>query len=189
VDAQLFDPNLFSARLGELIAGTFTRMAGIVAVSAFVLLLVFFRNLVQALIAMLPLAAALACTLGTMGIMGRSLDIPGLMLTIVVMGMGIDYSLYLVRAYQHFPHERDAGSQIVRLTVLLAACSTLMGFGAMAFADHVVLKSAGLTTSGAIFYAIVMTFALLPYLQNRYAGHQKERSNPPAGNKTGPGAA
>jgi predicted exporter len=184
VDARLYDPGYFAQHLGGLISQTFTRMAVIVAVAAFTLLLIFFRSPLQALIAMSPLMAALICTLGTLGLLGRSLDIPAIMLTIVVMGMGIDYSLYIVRAYQHFPHERHPGRRIVRLTVVLAGCSTLMGFGTLGVADHVVLRSAGLSTTIAIAYALLMTFALLPTLQTWYGRRLRRRADGASQNPT-----
>ena len=162
--ARLFDPLFFAHRLGRLLSSTFVRMILILGAGAILLLLVFFRSVKLTAIALSPLVFALVCSLGTLRLMGRALDIPSLMLSIVIIGMGIDYALYMVRAYQRYPDESSPESSIVRLTILLAAASTLMGFGAMGFADHRMLQSAGIATSLGIGYTLFGTFTLLPPL-------------------------
>ena len=42
---------------------------------------------------------AMIATLGTLNLMGRPLDIPGLMLSIIVFGLGIDFSIFYVRRF------------------------------------------------------------------------------------------
>lgn len=165
---KLFDPVFFAHRLGNLLSTTFIRMILILGAGAVVLLIVFFRSLKLTAIAVSPLIFALICTLGTLKLMGRALDIPGLMLSIVIIGMGIDYALYMVRSYQRYENESGPECQIVRLTILLAAASTLMGFGALCFADHRLLKSAGIVTTLGIGYTLLGTFAILPPLLRGY---------------------
>jgi predicted exporter len=161
---KLFDPVFFAHRLGNLLSSTFIRMIWVLGAGAVLLLLIFFRSIKLAAIALSPLVFSFICTLGTLKLMGRALDIPSLMLSIVIIGMGIDYALYMVRAYQRYENEAGPECQIVRLTILLAAASTLMGFGALCFADHRLLQSAGISTSLGIGYTLLGTFAILPPL-------------------------
>ena len=83
------------------------------------------------------------------------------MLSIVVIGMGIDYSLFLVRSFQRYPSVSDSSAEIVRMTIFMASASTIIGFGA-GLAEHSLLKSAGLTSLLGIVYSLIGAFLFLP---------------------------
>jgi predicted exporter len=165
--ARLFDPVFFAERLGQFLSHTFRQMLLVVGASAVILLSLFFCDLTLTALALLPLAGAFVCTLGILGIVGRPLDIPALMLAIIVLGMGIDYALFTIRAFQRYGRETDPELGLFRTTVFLAAASTLVGFGALMSADHAVFKSAGLTSFGGILFSAVGAFILLPPLLRR----------------------
>ena len=98
----VFDPSLFSQRMGQLLFGTFMKMLLIIGASLILLLTFFFADAGLLFMTLLPLAFAFVCTLGTLGIMGRPLDIPALMLSVIILGMGVDYTLFMVRGYQRY---------------------------------------------------------------------------------------
>ncbi|MCD6297562.1 MAG: MMPL family transporter, partial [Deltaproteobacteria bacterium] len=159
---RIFDPNLFSERLGKYLSSTFQKMALIIGLSAVILLFLFFMDIKLTLITLLPIIFSLICTLGTLKLIGHPLDIPGLMLSIVVIGMGIDYSIFIVRSYQRYVYDNNESLGLIRLTVFMAGASTIIGFGALSFADHSMLKSAGLTSLLGICYSLIGAFAILP---------------------------
>ena len=173
--ARLFDPVFFADRLGHFLAVTFRHMLVVVGGCAVVLLGLFFWDLTLTLLALLPLAAAFAGTLGVLGLAGRPLDIPALMLAIIVLGMGIDYALFTIRAFQRYGSETDPELALFRTTVFLAAASTLVGFGALMSADHAVFKSAGLTSFCGILFSAVGAFVFLPPLLRRLFRPPPER--------------
>jgi predicted exporter len=160
--AVLFDPVFFAERLGDYLARTFRHMLVVIGASAVLLLLVFLADLTLVGLALLPLGFALAATLGVLGLAGRSLDIPALMLSIIVLGMGIDYALFTVRAYQRYGFETDPELGLFRTAVFMAAASTLIGFGALMSAEHAVFRSAGLTSFLGIGFSFLGAFLLLP---------------------------
>ena len=159
---RLFDPGFFSERLGKLLFHTFLKLFFIIALSVAVLLFFFFVDAALTLVSLLPVAFALIATLGTMTIIGHPLDIPGLMLSIVVLGMGIDYSLFFVRSYQRYGALSHPSFGLIRMTVFMSAVSTLIGFGTLCTADHSLLKSAGLTSFLGIAYSMIGAFLILP---------------------------
>lgn len=160
--AKMFDPKFFSKRLGDLLSSTFTKMVLIVGLSVAILCLLFFFDFILTFVALAPVVFAFVCTLGTLKLFGHPLDIPALMLSIVVMGMGIDYSLFFVRSYQRYLDERHPSLGLIRMAVFLASASTLIGFGVLNFADHSMLKGAGLTSFTGIAYSLIGAFAILP---------------------------
>ncbi|MCP4754596.1 MAG: methyltransferase domain-containing protein [Proteobacteria bacterium] len=180
---KVFDSGFFAERFGELLFSTFLKMILIIGLCVVILLFVFFLDWKLTFISMLPVLFALICTLGTLKLIGHPLDIPGLMLAIVVIGMGIDYSLFFVRSYQRYNDEKHASLGLVRSAVFLASASTLIGFGVLSFADHALLKSAGLISLLGIGYSLMGAFAILPPLLRRVF----DSSNPGMENKVGIG--
>jgi predicted exporter len=166
--AHIFAPGLFSDRLGRLMARTFIRLLCMVGVAVVVLLLLFFLDVQLTLIALVPVLFAMVCTLGTLNLLGRSMDIPGLILAVVVLGMGIDYSLFMVRSYQRYGRADHPSFRLIRSSVFMTAASTLIGFGVLANADHALLHSAGITASLGIGYSVLGVFLLLPPLLKWY---------------------
>jgi SAM-dependent methyltransferase len=102
-----------------------------------------------------------------MRLLDKPLDIPGLMLAIVVLGMGVDYAIYFVRGQQRYLDPRSPRLGPVRVAVFLAGGSTLVGLGTLALADHAVPRSAGLTTLLGLGCTLLGTFVLLPPLLER----------------------
>jgi predicted exporter/trans-aconitate methyltransferase len=177
---KLFDPNFFSQKLGRLLFATFTKMLVIIGLSVAVLLFLFFVDLSLTLISLLPVIFALISTLGTLNLIGHPLDIPGLMLAIIVIGMGIDYSLFFVRSYQRYGDPAHQYFGLIRMTVFLAGASTIIGFGVLSTAQHSLLRSAGLTSLFGIGYSLIGAFVILPPLLE-YRLRTREENKPQQG--------
>ncbi len=165
---KVFDAQLFSERMGARLFNTFGRMLLIIGVSVVVLLFVFFADWRLSLISLLPMGFAFACTLGTLGLMGRSLDIPVLMLAIIVLGLGIDYSLFFVRSYQRYQSAAHPNFTLIRMAVLMASLSTLIGFGVLCTAEHTLLQSAGFSSMLGIGFSMLGAFLILPPILRRH---------------------
>ena len=166
-DVKIFDPNYFTKKLGENLTATFIRMFMIISISLTLFLIFFFADLKITITALIPVIFAFVCTLGTLKIISHPIDIPGLMLFIVVLGMGIDYSLYFVRSHQRYLNESHHFFEIIRTSVFLASMSTMIGFGVMCFANHSLLRSAGVTSFFGIFYSLAGAFFILPFILRR----------------------
>jgi len=126
---------------------------------------------------MLPLIFAMIATLGTLNIMGRPLDIPGLMLSIIVFGIGIDYSIFFVRSYQRYGTLNHPAFGQIRMAVFLSAVTTLFGFGAMWGADHSLLRSTGITAFLGIAYSMMGSFVILPPVLGQIQRHRQKRAS------------
>jgi hypothetical protein len=140
----------------------------IIGISVVVLLLIFLADWRLTLISLLPMAFAFVCTLGTLRLMGRSLDIPVLMLSIIVLGLGIDYTLFFVRSYQRYQSGTHPNFSLIRMAVLISSLSTLIGFGVLCNAEHTLLQSAGLSSTLGIGYSLLGAFLILPPILKRY---------------------
>ncbi len=175
-DFKIFDASFFTARLGEILFSTFTTMLLIVSASMVLLLFFFYLNLQLTLLTLLPAVFAYICTLGTLRLLHHPLDIPSLMLSVVILGMGIDYAIFCVRAHQRYREVSHPSYVLVRVAVFMSGASTLIGFGVLCFAEHSVLKSVGITSLLGIGYSLLGTFLLLPPLLERYVARERQKN-------------
>jgi len=165
--AKAFDGTLFNERLSDFLKHLFLEIALLISVGLVLVIFLYFLDWQLSLAAVVPIVFALVATLGTMKIIGHPVDIPGIMLWIVIMGMGIDYAIYYICMYQRHPDNRSAAMQNIRLAIFLAAFTTLIGFGVLAMASHSLLRSIGLVSLLGIFYSFIGSFFILPVLMQR----------------------
>jgi predicted exporter len=176
-DAKIFDPALFSRRLGELLFSTFAKMLLVAGTSVALLIFIFLLDVKLTAITLSPAIFAFVCTMGTLKVIGHPLDIPALMLAIIIMGMGVDYALLLVCSYQRFGGLNEPGCERIKMALIMAALSTLIGFGVLCLADHSLLRSAGITSFLGIGYSLAGAFVLLPPLLEHHFRKDRERSS------------
>jgi len=165
---RIFDAGLFNDRLGAILASLFKEIAWIAGIGIVLVVFFFFLDWRLSLMVLTPVAFALISTLGTLKLLHHPLDIPGIMLWVVILGMGIDYGIYYVCSYQRYREERHPFMSLIRLAVFLSAATTFVGFGVLALADHTVLKSIGITSLLGIGYSLIGTFAILPPMTRRF---------------------
>jgi predicted exporter/precorrin-6B methylase 2 len=164
---RIFDPTLFSDQLGKILSSAFIKMALIVGIITILTAFFYFLDWRLTLVGVAPTMFALVCTLGTLNLMGQPLTIPTLMVAVVVIGMGTDYALYLVRAYQRYLEEYNPSLGLIRLSVFLSFATTFLGFGVLALSDNAMLKSAGLGLALGIGYSFLGAVTITPPLLKR----------------------
>lgn len=180
-ESKIFDSAFFTKRLADLLFSTFTSMLVIIALSVAALLFLVSLSLPLTALTLLPSGFAYICTLGTMNLLGRPLDIPALMLlSIAILGMGIDYAIFCVRAHQRYRDISHPSYARVRSSIFLSAASTMIGFGVLCFAEHSLLQSIGIASLLGIGYSLLGSFLLLPPLLTRYFAEKTRKEPCPA---------
>ncbi|MFH0975709.1 MAG: methyltransferase domain-containing protein [Spirochaetota bacterium] len=159
---KLFDPWLFSERLAKLLMSGFIKMALIVGIITVIVALLYLLDWQLALISVIPTIFSLICTFGTLNILNQPLGIPTIIIIVVVIGMGTDYAIYLVRAYQRYMDEENTSLRLVHMSVFLSFATTFAGFGLLALSSHSLLKSAGLSLGLGIGYSFIGAVMLVP---------------------------
>jgi predicted exporter/ubiquinone/menaquinone biosynthesis C-methylase UbiE len=165
--AKLFDVGLFNKRLGDYLKNMFMQIALITGIGTVLIVFLYYLDWLISLAVLAPITFALLATLGTLKIIGHPLDIPSIMLWIVIMGMGVNYSIYYACFYQRYPDESGPAMDTVKLAMFLASFTTLIGFGVLAFARHSLLRSIGLTSLLGIGYSIIGAYFILPFLMKK----------------------
>lgn len=174
--AKIYDGPYFSTQLAAILFNSFATMLGIIALSIVLFLFLFFASWQLTLITLLPPLFSYVCTLGTMKLIGHPLDIPGLMLSIVILGMGIDYSIFFVRAQQRYRNSDNPSFSLVRMAVFMAGASTIIGFGVLCLAEHSLLRSIGITSLLGISYSLLGAFLLLPPILQTYFSKSRTKN-------------
>jgi predicted exporter/SAM-dependent methyltransferase len=163
----VFDGASFSQTLADFLARSFGTMFVVVVCYVAGAVLLFFLDLRVALIALAPLTFSFVMTLATLRLMGRPIDIVGLILSVLIFGMGVDYSFSFVRVYQRCLDEHHASHGPVRTSIFLAASATLVGMVTLVTAKHAVTQSAGVMATLAIGYCALGAYVILPPLLRR----------------------
>lgn len=131
-----------------------------VAVAAILLLTLASVELVVA--TLLPLAFGLLWTFGVMGWLGLPIDLMNSVFVIFIIGVGEDYSVFLVTNKLDEWRGRPQRTAATSASVLVSASTTIFGFGVLVLANHPVLHSMGTTVLLGMGFAFIATLILTP---------------------------
>ena len=133
----------------------------VVALNA-VLLFLLLGRVELVLITLLPMAAGLFWTLGTMGLMGQPIDMANFIFAIFVIGVGGDYSLFMVLAELEPWRGRADRTASTGGAVTICAGAALSGVGVLVLARHPAMFSLGLSAWLGISLTLLATLFLVP---------------------------
>ncbi|MBW2274504.1 MAG: MMPL family transporter [Deltaproteobacteria bacterium] len=148
------------------------------------LLALVFRSLVRAAIVVLPLALALISLLGAMGWLGVSLGIATSMFSALAIGVGVDFALHFVHAYERA--RRAGSSHGAALDQTLGSSgrairwnAVVLGLGFLVLTLSALKPnhSLGLLLCAAMATCYAMTLLLLPRLASRFVRGGRDRSS------------
>ncbi len=122
-----------------------------------ILLLVYFRSVKLAVLALLPLLFSIPVEAGLFAATGRPVNAIGLLAFCLVVGLGIDYGIFMVNALRG---KTDAGH--VTSAVLLSAGTTAIAFGALMFCRSPVLSAVGEVVFAGIVLNVLAAVILMP---------------------------
>ena len=140
---------------------------GIAAGSAVVvvLLIAAFRRLDLTLLALVPTVVALIWAAGVLAATGVSLDLFSMFAVMTFVGIGVDYGIHLVHRSAHGPASAraDAVSHLAPV-ILVAALTTLLGFGTLVTSSYPPLRLLGIVSAIAIVALGLASLFVLPAL-------------------------
>ncbi len=130
----------------------------------FIILLLAYGRIELTLITMTPVVLSWFWVTGIMAVTGISFNIFNIIIITFIFGLGIDYSIFLMRGmllqYQ-FGNTKQAS---FRVSILLSVITTLLGIGVLIFAKHPALKSIALMSIIGILSVVLITFSIEPLL-------------------------
>lgn len=140
----------------------------------FLLLLADFRDVQSAAFCLVPLGVGVVWMLGGMVLLGQSMNFMNVFVTTMIIGIGVDYGLHMLHRYYEIEH--DGGDLLAGLSetgnaVVVAALTTVVGFGSMSLSHYPGLRTTGYVAILGAMSATIVAVTLLPaYLSLRRAG-------------------
>lgn len=144
----------FGAAMTTAYSGYRQRMVELLlfGLAAVVLLLgLRYRDLRLTLSALVPSLVAAATTVAVLALVGVPLSVLTLTALLMVVCMGVDYGVFLAEAAK-----KQTGLGATMAALVVAALSTLLGFGLLALSDHPALMSLGLTAVVGVGTSVIL---------------------------------
>jgi hydrophobe/amphiphile efflux-3 (HAE3) family protein len=135
-----------------------------------IVLLIFHRSIKGLFIGFLPLMYAVALTFGTQGIIQPEMNLLSIAIVALLLGLGIDYSIYLANRYAEEHAIKDKVERVEKTlsrtgkAVFLCAFTTIIGFGSLMTSSMPPMVTFGFGCALGISFAFISAFILVPCL-------------------------
>ncbi len=142
--------------------------AAVYALAAIVFVLFLdLRRLQELLLGLFPLVVGVVLTLGVMGMCGVSLNPANMIALPLIVGVGVDNGVHVLHDYRG--RNRGSAYRLGSATgrgVLVAALTTILGFGTLMTARHAGMASLGLALTLGVTFCMVAALVWLPAVLN-----------------------
>ncbi len=149
---------------------------------AAIVLIIAYKNPVLGLIALIPVGITMIWILGTMYVIGYTLNALTITITSITIGIGIDYSIHATERFRLVADKTGDIEKAMCETIshtggalLIAALTTACGFGILAFAPIPPQQQFGVILSITIMYSLFTTILILPSLLVGWAKWRRKR--------------
>jgi hopanoid biosynthesis associated RND transporter like protein HpnN len=161
--------------LRQMKAG-FERAALYALAAIVVVLLLDLRRFTDLLLGLFPLAVGVTLTLGVMGLCSVSLNPANMIALPLIVGVGVDNGVHVLHDYRNRDPLRPyrLGSATGR-GVLVAALTTILGFGTLMTARHEGMASLGLALTLGVTFCMLAALVWLPAVLHLLDRRRNER--------------
>ena len=172
--AVLSGVNVVSAFLRETVKRDAMLASAVGFVVVALLLWLDFRRPLDTMLCLAPLSIGIVWMLGVMALLGLAMNFFNTFVTTMIIGIGADYGIHMMHRYRECrddPREElERGLEKTGKAVVLAALSTMVGFGSLSLSSYPGLRSMGIVAIlGALSTALVAITLLPAYLSLRMA--------------------
>lgn len=136
-----------------------------------IMLMILFRSWTAGLISAIPLALSIIILFGLMGIFGIELNIATALLSSIMIGVGIDYTIHFLWRYKEERKNRlnysEAVSQTLTTTgrgIMFNAFSVIVGFSVLMVSSFMPVKFFGFLVVVSILACLIGALVLIPAL-------------------------
>ena len=161
-DALLLNKTVLSDEITQVARRALPLFGLLVAALNALLLFLLLGQIELVLVTLLPMAAGILWTLGTLGLCGLPVDVANFVFVIFVIGVGGDYSLFLLLGELEPLRGQPERTAATGGAVTMCALTALLGTGVLVLAHHPALFSVGLTALLGISYSLLATLFLVP---------------------------
>ncbi len=157
----------------------FDKLFFISSIVIFVILFLFFGSIELTLITNIPIFAGWLVTLGMMGLFGLNFNAFNIIITTLIFGLGVDYSIFVTRGliekYTYGTDEMPA----FKSGILMSALATIICFGVLVFAKHPAIYSISWIPIIGLTVVVLMSFTIQPWLFRFFIQKPQDKGNTP----------
>jgi len=164
--------------LGNL-RNDFNKLILISVLAVFLVLLISYRNLEISLFTLLPIAVTWICALGIMALLGIEFNILNIIISTFIFGLGLDYSIFITNACLHEYETGNYELKTYQTSILISVITTLLGMGALIFAEHPALRSVSIISIIGVITAVAISFVLQRAIFRKLILNRTESGKPP----------
>lgn len=157
----------------------FNKLIMISVLAVFVILLISYRNLEISLFTLLPIAVTWICALGIMAILGIEFNILNIIISTFIFGLGLDYSIFITNACLNEYESGRSDLQTYQTSILISVITTLLGMGALIFAQHPALRSVSVVSIIGVITAVFVSFVLQRAIFRKLILNRAEKGKAP----------
>ena len=154
--------NLVSGTLRRIVRADALRSTLIGFVAVAVLMLVSFRGLKMTLLTFVPFVAGAAGMLGLMAVLGLEFNFMNIFVGLMIIGVATDYAVYILQRYIESPARFPLAAHETGKAVVMAAITTIVGYGSFALSHYPGLRSIGYASTFGIGLSGLAAITLLP---------------------------
>ena len=135
-----------------------------------IMLMLLFRSVVAGFFSAIPLALSMMILFGLMGLFSIELNVATAMLSSIMIGVGIDYTIHFLWRYREERRYRDPVTAVrVTLTttgrgIFFNALSVIVGFSILLFSNFMPIKFFGFLVVVSISACLLGAMILIPAL-------------------------
>ncbi|MBQ6156982.1 MAG: MMPL family transporter [Bacteroidales bacterium] len=163
--ALVVDPFYYAGNMVTLIQRDFNTTLLISSLFVLLVLILWFKDLVIAVIAFLPMFLSWYVVQGWMAILGWPFNLINIVISTFVFGIGVDYSIFVMQGL--IAAQRNEGNQLLenhKIAVFFSAFVLIVVMISMLCATHPTITSIGRSAIIGMVSTIMITYTLQPLL-------------------------
>ncbi len=158
----------------KVLKGTYYSL-GIALIIIFILLSIIFNSLRAGLLGIVPLSISVLVLFGLMGLTGIRLDVATALLSSVMIGVGVDYTIHFLWRYREERRQNRPASEAVITTItttgrgiIFNALSVIVGFLVLIISSFTPIRFFGVLVVVSILSCLVGALFILPAVILRF---------------------
>jgi hypothetical protein len=158
----------------KVLAGTYSSL-GIALLIIFILLSLIFRSVTAGLLGVIPLTISVLVLFGLMGLTGVRLDVATALLSSVMIGVGIDYTIHFLWRYREERRQNRYPREAVITTItttgrgiIFNALSVMVGFVVLVISSFTPIRFFGMLVVVSIICCLIGALIILPAIVLRF---------------------
>lgn len=171
----VIDKSRMIASFFDSLRGNFDDMVKWSQLILFIIILLFWGRIELALITFIPIITSWIWTVGLMNLCGLEFNIFSVIVSTLIFGLGVDYSVFLVKGLQAQYTYGNVSLKSYRQSIFLSSFTTVAALGVLVFAKHPALKSIAFASIFGICSVVAIANITIPVMFRYFIGYKPKR--------------